>query len=117
MIEKSAMVRQLSPQKTQRRKNPLQRSGSRNKAALSPDTQRSQAKSRGGNARCVSRLVCANIAPVLDHARVWAALLPKEKEAGILYVIQKLVIFRRESRCSGPVPGWILGLLLQCQRR
>ena len=98
VIEESAMRGQLVPEKRQALDDAQPRVRVADKAALFGDANCRQAEAGGGDAGAEARVLGANIAAVLDQARLRIGLLPEEQEAGVLQVVQKLVVLRRERR-------------------
>src|SRR6267142_6915926 len=72
MIEKTAMLRDLFPQKTERRENSFQSIFSSNETAVVSDAQGGEAEAGGGDTRNYSLIVFVDIAPVLNHSGLFA---------------------------------------------
>src|SRR5258708_30836322 len=65
VIEKTAMLRDLFPQKTERRENSFQSIFSCDEATLSPNAQGGEAEACSGDTRNYSLIIFVDIAPVL----------------------------------------------------
>src|SRR5579863_1881019 len=99
MVEKAPVVRQFPPQEAQSRKDALQRFSSCDKAAMFADTERSEAKPSGGNARRHGLAAGGvDVAAVQYHPCFGISLLPEKLKAGLLQLVQKLIIFFRQNR-------------------
>ena len=95
VVEKSAVVGQLSPQKAQRGEDAFQRSSRRNESPLVPNAQSGETEAGRGNAGRNSLTVLVNVTAVFDHPRFRVALFPEEKTTGFLHVVQKLIVLDR----------------------
>src|SRR5207302_1395408 len=107
MEEEAPMIRQLFPEEPKSRKDALQRCPGRHELTLISDAKRSQAKSRSRDAGRTQLIGIAQVAAVLDHARIRASLIPEELKAGLLDVVKKLIILDRKIRDRADSwPGW-----------
>ncbi len=97
MIEKSAVVGQFFPKKTQRSKNAFKSFIVGDEAALGPDTKGCQSEAGSGDAGGCRLARVVDIASVFDEPGVRAALLPEEKAAGALDVVEELIVFGSQS--------------------
>jgi hypothetical protein len=94
MVEKSAVIGQFLPQKTQGGQDTVQRIGGGNEVPLGSNAKSSKTEAGRSNAGWNSLTVGVNVTAVLDHSRFRTALFPKKKKMCFLQVIQKLVVFR-----------------------
>ncbi len=99
VVEKTAMMGNLFPQKTQGGKNALECCCLGNEAALLPDAESRQPETGSSDARYDSLVIVVNIAAILNHARLWAGLLPEKQEVCAFQIVQKLVIFWTQREC------------------
>src|SRR5258708_34612145 len=68
VIEKTAMLRDLFPQKTKRRENSFQSIFSSNETAVVSDAQGGDAEAGGGDTRNYSLIVFVDMAPSVKHS-------------------------------------------------
>ena len=101
VVEEAAMVRQLLPEEPKGGKNAFQRIAGGNEAALISDAKSGQTKPGGCNAGHDSFIIGADAAAVFHHPRFGAGLLPKITEVGNFQLVQKLVVFGRQSCQTG----------------
>ena len=96
VIEESAMRRQCSPKKRERRQHAQASVLVGDEAALLRDADRSQAKAGGGDAGHDPRVRRARVAAVFNQARLRTGLLPEEEEIAAFKIVQELLILRRK---------------------
>ena len=120
VIEKSAMVGQGLPKKTQRVQDPSARLVQRNEAALFTNADRREPKAGGRDAGDYGIVggCFARVAPVFDQAGLGVGLLPEVAKRGSLHVIEELVIVGRKIGLDrrGRWPGVLVGRWRQERR-
>src|SRR5271155_3574001 len=96
MVEKSALVGQLLPEKAQRVDHAFAGERERDIAALFADAQRGQAESGGGDAADHTVVGGAHIAAVLHHSGAGIGLIPEKLKNRFFELLEEGIVSGRK---------------------